>query len=374
MMVGILVMTNAKPAESATSPGTCLPVDKGGTGCDTLPVALGGTGGTTPLSARAGLGFATLGAAQTITTDMTNLQSTIDSLPKFLANNVTINVTAGEVASDINIERFTGMGNLMIRAVDGGGTPIGTAGQQNHKADRFLVQNNTLPMIGLNGMTSTSGNDSSFYIFRNTAAIVLNYNSAVSGANSTTGNIGLYVYANKGYVNSETGNTISNQYRAIWAAYGNVGVANYAGTDNATVYFSNQGSIIQIMTAGTITGTTMYGRAYGGVIFDVNGNQRGNAAEVQNFTVNGVTFNLYRKGSTIEIHSGTDFTSATTVNQVLFTAPVGMRPVHNTQLQMRSIAGTSFRFLFNTDGTFLSVGVIPAGTQMRDAVMVTAAD
>jgi len=33
IVVGFMCLSLFKPVESATSPGTCLPVDKGGTGC-----------------------------------------------------------------------------------------------------------------------------------------------------------------------------------------------------------------------------------------------------------------------------------------------------------------------------------------------------
>jgi len=374
VVVGFVCLSLFKPVESATSPGTCLPVDKGGTGCDTLPISLGGTGGTTPLDARANLGFATLSATQNITTDMSNLQATINSLPKYLANNVTINVTAGTFAGNIMIERFVGPGTLVVRAVDGGGTPLVSAGT-THNANRFQIYNNSSTgTLVLSGFNATIASNNSFEVIGNSNLVAINYDRAVGGASSDGSNYGIFSQQSPGGL-IINGGEYSNKFFAVMAADQTTVIPNgLTGTGNHIVYRAQLGGVLSVRTIGTITGTSLWSTVQSGVIFDDNGNQRGNGVETQNLIGAGATFNFDRKGSTVQVHIASDLASATTANELLFTTSVGIRPARNSQLQLRAGNGTSYRFLWNTDGTFYSTSAIPSGTQLRDAVTLLAAD
>ena len=373
IVVGFMCLSLFKPVESATSPGTCLPVDKGGTGCDTLPVSLGGTGGTTPLDARAGLGFASLGLAQTINTNMAGLQAAIDSLPKFLANDVTINVTAGEIAGDIIVERFNGPGRLVILAIDGGGLDV-VAGVQTHKLGRMVIQNNSVAYMRVSGMTATSANNSGFLTQNNSSGMIdLTNLNAVEGSSATSANVGVMVNASGNLVIVHNC-TFSNKYYAIHARIGRVAVSSAHGTGNANIYRSEERATMNIGSLGDITGATTYSRAAGGVIFDPNGNQRGNAQEGQNFTANGATISIVRKGTMVTVSSNGTFASATTAGQLLFTTPVNLRPNGNIPFFMTAVGGVLIRFQWNADGNFYVHDIVPSGTILWGAVTFMAND
>lgn len=56
IVVGGMAIMSGESAEGSPTPGTCLPLNKGGTGCDALPIANGGTGADTVNGARQALG------------------------------------------------------------------------------------------------------------------------------------------------------------------------------------------------------------------------------------------------------------------------------------------------------------------------------
>jgi len=379
LVVGYMCLNMMKPVESATSPGTCLPVDKGGTGCDTLPVALGGTGGTTPLDARANLGFANLGLEQIIDTDMDGLQATIDSLPKFLANDVMIRVSPGEIAGDIIIERFIGMGRLNIRAVDSSGNEVATTNVLTHKARSFTIRDNSIASeIRFYGFTATATDRTSFRIEANSSYVVVHICNAVAGSSSTAANIGVHVFNNSsGGVNLNTV-TLSNKYYAVVATRGHVEASSVNGTGNNIAYRSEIMSTIQEYNDGGISGTNKYSRSTGGVIFDPNGNQRGNGVNSTTLTYAGCDFLFTRKGSTVQIQSsyGTNntFTSAVTPGQLLFNVPEGLRPQIGMYVMLHEYTGIHYRFLFEANGNFSASPQtsIPSGTSMPDTVTVLA--
>ncbi len=72
VLIGVVILQFARPTSGASSTATCLPLSKGGTGCDpaslrnylglgnttgALPIANGGTGATTAAAARTNLGL-----------------------------------------------------------------------------------------------------------------------------------------------------------------------------------------------------------------------------------------------------------------------------------------------------------------------------
>jgi len=80
---------------------------------------------------------------------------------------------------------------------------------------------------------------------------------------------------------------MSNQYRAFYGSDGNISISGAAGSGNNEIYNAFAGSIIQVLSAGPITGTTMYSRAAGGVIIQANGRMIGTTAVRTGFPLTG---------------------------------------------------------------------------------------
>jgi hypothetical protein len=105
-------------------------------------------------------------STQTYTVALADLQATIDSLPRLLNRNVTINVQAGSLPNNtITISRFFGQGILTVRAVDGAGAQVTTT-VTTHSVKNIVVDHNALPQITIigfrcmNNANSTSPADS----------------------------------------------------------------------------------------------------------------------------------------------------------------------------------------------------------------------
>jgi hypothetical protein len=88
---------------------------------------------------------------QTYTVALAGLQTAIDSLPRLLNGNVTVNVQAGSLPNDtITIERFFGNGTLTVRAVDAAGAVV-TAPAATHSVKNIAISYNAVPYIHVVG-------------------------------------------------------------------------------------------------------------------------------------------------------------------------------------------------------------------------------
>jgi len=262
--IGLALFTLMKPAEGAPSPGTCLPQSKGGTSCEPLPITLGGTGADTPLLARGNLGFNTICPTQTILTSMTDLQATISSLPKFLCSDVTINVTAGDATGDISIGRFNGPSRLTIQAIDGTGATVSTPNTQTHKANRFIIYDNTIQRLAITGFMATTTDAIGFQAYHNSGMVFLDYLTTIGGFAATTTNIGFQVYDSGGTYRIAAP-TVSNKYQAfrVWRTSATIGVG-IAGTGNDQVFRAENGGEMVLNVSPTIAGATLISLASGG--------------------------------------------------------------------------------------------------------------
>ena len=362
LVLGFMCLSLYSPVESAPSPGTCLPISKGGTNCEPLPITLGGTGADTPLLARGNLGFNTICSAQTITTDMANLQTTIDGLPKYLCGDVTVNVVSGTYAGTITIERFSGPGKFEINAITGTiaspGSTITTAGVTTHMADRFIIQlNNSAGKLDFRGFTATTDNNSSFTIINNSSFVTIGYCNATAGLNTTSANYGFNMDRNTAVWMND--NTVSNKSYAFYDMNGGTSVVvRPQGTNNSVIYRAVNSSDIRITNAGTITGTTTYSTAIGGIIFDPGGNQRGNTVAVESsgtITADGFTFTIYRTRISENLAlAWFSVNAATTTNvangALLATIPAGYRPTANTRRAPVKINTSMGIFTISTAG------------------------
>ena len=205
-------------------------------------------------------------SAQTIDCTMANLQATINSLPKILMNNVTIRVSAGTIATAIEVSRFFGLGSLEIQAVDANKIINTTMNNQTHCATTFTVQYNCLPNIILRGFTATATTGNCFHVQVNSGWVGLYTCNATAGNNTATANVGVRSYIQNGLLYMANC-TLSNKYQAVLCLLGQINIAGgNAGTGNNTVFRAEQSGVISIQSVGTLSGTTMHSATGNGQI------------------------------------------------------------------------------------------------------------
>lgn len=204
----------------------------------------------------------TKGSAVTYTVDIADLQATINSLPKLLNYDVTINVNEGIYDGTITIENFFGNGILKIV----GSSLIATTRNIN----RLVCSHNTLSEIIAEGFNFLATSDSSFKANGNTSRIRCQYLKMIEGLNTLGANIGVGVNNNAGSVNIYE-SEISNKYRAIYCEEARVRTSILSGTNNATIYYAIHTGQIYKQNVGTITGTTTNSYTGAGLIVNPSG-------------------------------------------------------------------------------------------------------
>ena len=191
-----------------------------------------------------------------------NLQATIESLPKLLNYDVTINVNAGTYNGTITVQDFFGNGALIINGAS-------TAQSDSHKVNNFVVQNNSNFRVSVCGFTAMNTTGYSFNFIRNTSYCYIYQCNARLGSTTDSGNFGVGQNESGGmvYVSSCE---ISSKYRAFRCLMGKMHVAGSFGQGNAGVYSADNGGDIIIRSLGTISGDTVAARANGGQIYGPN--------------------------------------------------------------------------------------------------------
>ena len=204
--------------------------------------------------------------ALTLYVNITELQNTIDSLPRLLMSDVYIFVYPGTYSDTITIENFVGNGWLAIRAVDSSGTIVSTVGATTHKITNVVLQSNTTKQIYVTGFNMTTTSTNGVYARYNAGFLYIGYCTFTSGSNSTSTNIGVNALENSGVISVSTC-VMSNKYYAINVQNsGILWVTTLSGTSSNIIYRASSGGGIVIRGAGTITGTTTYSKASGGFI------------------------------------------------------------------------------------------------------------
>ena len=219
--------------------------------------------------------------ALTINTTMANLQSTLDSLPKLLAQNVTIRVSPGTITTDIVIQRFYGPGSLIIYAVDGSDNLITTTNVQTHKANGFTIQYNNLGNDTiLQGFTATATSGNCFNVYRNySGRTAIAYCNAVSGSKSTLLLYGIKTANADVYIKNCT---LSNKEIAILAEIlSNVLVESCSGSNNTILFAAINGGILSLQNTMSITGDNNSYIDRGGVIIKPDGMSIVTEAKIQ---------------------------------------------------------------------------------------------
>ena len=201
----------------------------------------------------------------TLDTDMAGLQGVIDSLPKQLDRYVVIRVKPGVFTDQIRVERFSGSGELCIRAVKADVTAVEDPGVETHKCLRVLVQYNTLCLIHISGFTATSpGTHVCFYSFNNSGFTRFYYCNAKVGPTTADDNLGIYALDSDRVWSYKC--TMTNKKYAFYANRSTLYVDFPYGEGNAIVYRVYCGGQLFAWSDTNISGTTMASRATGGMI------------------------------------------------------------------------------------------------------------
>lgn len=192
---------------------------------------------------------------------LADLQAIINSLPKYLDRNVTINMAASpgaDLTSTITISGFSGSGQLNILGPSsiGATCSVGSITVNNCSNSRITVR-------GFRA-TNTGAETTSFYIVDCTAMVEFIYCSSIAGSNATVNLRGCYCVRSTAQLSESQ---ISNKSAAIATAHGIIRSINNSGTGNAIGYYAYNG-IVQIMS-GTVAGTSVV--TVGGLIVGTAG-------------------------------------------------------------------------------------------------------
>jgi len=176
------------------------------------------------------------------------LQSTIDSLSKFLNRVVRIIVEPGTLDQRISVLHFTGPGQLWIESP----TPMTIS--YEFSVIGFDVSGCNNDRIEIRGFNITENQGRGVQLSNNTALIVLHALNIEEGVNTTANNVGIWVSVCRfaHIVNSR----ISNKLVAMQARFSNVITSSVSGELNSTVIWGAENSIIQEHIVNTIDGET----------------------------------------------------------------------------------------------------------------------
>jgi len=139
LVLGFMCLSLHSPAQGAPSPGTCLPLSKGGTGCDTLPISSGGTGATTAYDALRALAM-----------------PNITNPPYFVTFDSTAPGTSG-YSNTQQVRNALGLGNTTgaLPIANGGTGGTGVLQAANNLAfESFLLANPIANNTNLNSITT----------------------------------------------------------------------------------------------------------------------------------------------------------------------------------------------------------------------------
>ncbi|MCL2154031.1 MAG: hypothetical protein FWH53_00045 [Leptospirales bacterium] len=245
--------------------------------------------------------FLKMGSSQTLSCTPATLQATINSLPKILTYNVTINVSAGTITDTITLNYFTGEGIISIN----GNTGVLF---NTHTVAKFTIIYCTNTSIYLNGfnLSATAGNG--VYIYHSSAKVDLQWLKITEGNKTTPNFFGVFSVdsTNIKIVNCE----ISNKFNAVYSQGTSNCVAYYiSGSDNNVCYKTGNGGELNVVnysgvgTLPAITGDMLFQEDPGSLInFSTAITLSCTPANLQK-TINGLLKHL-RANVTINVSTG----------------------------------------------------------------------
>jgi len=170
------------------------------------------------------------------------LQTVIDSLPKLLNRNITINVLPGTYDGALTIARFFGGGTLRINGA--------TTATTTHTVTRINIDFCKNALVTIFGFNCIADSDSAIYIRESTASIA--QCNIAGGANTTALNRG--VFASRAVVSVSLCTISNKQVAVLGQSSSQIDVHTLAGANNYIIYQSYANATIGIRSQGTITG------------------------------------------------------------------------------------------------------------------------
>ena len=195
-------------------------------------------------------------SAVTKTVDITDLQTEITAMPRWLVRDYTYNVNAGTYSGEINLAWFCGPGSITINGASSTTT--------THNITRLIISSCTNSAITIKGFNVLTPDNTGITANNNNACnITLNNMSMVAGANSTAANVGISAICSTVTINDSA---LSNKAYVVVASVGaEIIVNNPSGTGNDVVYRAIAGAI-NVRALGTITGNVYTQPMQGGKI------------------------------------------------------------------------------------------------------------
>ena len=192
-----------------------------------------------------------------------DLQSTIDSLPKYLNRSITINTLAGTTTTPIIISNFSGPGTLVIN----GGAGLHPT---THSIPRIEILSCSNRSIELHRFDITTDNSTAIIANGFIGILWCSGHRIVGGVSSTTANIGISA-ANINY-GIFSNCLISNKHHVLWVNGSSFcEAAGFSGTGNNVLYRAFHGGTIHRRDVGTITGSVVTSVSAGGIVVNPSG-------------------------------------------------------------------------------------------------------
>lgn len=190
-----------------------------------------------------------------------DLQTVLDSLPKYLDRSVRINVLPGTVDTQVAIDYHTGPGYLQI---------FGAAGaiSTSHNVERFIVRGCNNSGIIIQGFNITSSTGDGVHC-TNSRHVAIEYCRFAGGVKTNIENHGIVcIGPGTAMVNSCL---LSNKSVALQTYAGHIKVYTLSGVDNGIACFALDRGQIQANNIGSIAADTMWSLAYGGLYVKPDG-------------------------------------------------------------------------------------------------------
>ena len=286
---------------------------------------------------------------ETIYCSIITLQTTINSLPKYLNKNYILYVSSGTVEAEILIERFTGPGTLRIECI--------SSVQNVNNVENIRIQYNSNALIQIQGFTCTIDYDISIRNeYNSCSSIFIMFCFSTEGLNYNENNIGLIVSHSNVIISSCM---FSNKQIAIFSiGGGRLNLSAISGSGNFEVFVAGHGGILHKLNAGTITGTTINKVLYSGIIIEPNGAIIPSSSGIG--TWGSITGTL---SAQTDLQSALDGKLGVNANAVSATTASTLTPGRTIQTNLASTSATTFTGANNiTPGVTGTLAVGNGGT------------